>query len=203
MTRSRLLRLAGAAALTGSVLLGWPHQHPAPPSLPAPAAAGQATVLPGPLVAPPAVARSAPVRIIIPAIGVSAPVIPEGLDSSGALEVPPLTARNLAGWWDGGAAPGQDGPAVITGHVDSTAGPLVFWRLRDLKPGDIAETEPGGLRFEVTRVTEVGKSAFPVLAVYGPVPDPELRLVTCGGTFDPASGHYHDNVIVYAREIRP
>jgi sortase (surface protein transpeptidase) len=134
---------------------------------------------------------------------VDAAVTPEGTDSSGALEVPPLAARNLAGWWDGGAAPGQDGPAVIDGHVDSAqGGPLVFWNLRLLKPGDEVETEPGSLRFTVTRVTQVSKSAFPTLAVYGPTKDPELRLVTCGGTFDPATGHYLSNVIVYAREVR-
>jgi Sortase domain len=203
VTRHRILWLAGATALTGSVLLGWPRAHPRPPApLPSPAATGQATVLPGPPASSPqAVPRTVPARLVIPAIGLSAAVVPEGLDSSGALEVPPLTAGNLAGWWAGGAAPGQDGPAVIAGHVDSAqAGPLVFWRLRLLKPGDIAETEPGGLRFVVTKVAEVGKLAFPTLAVYGPTPGPELRLVTCGGSFDAASGHYADNVIVYARE---
>lgn len=200
MTGKRILWLAGATALTGLVLIGWPRQSP-PPSLPAPAAAGQVTVLPGPPRALRGAARTPPVRIVIPAIGVSAPVVPEGLDSSGALEVPPLTARNLAGWWDGGAAPGQDGPAVIDGHVDSAqAGPLVFWNLRLLKPGDEVETEPGNLRFTVTAVTQVSKQAFPAAAVYGPTPDPELRLVTCGGTFDSAAGRYLSNVIVYARE---
>lgn len=200
MTRHRLLWLAGATALTGTVLLGWPRQPP-PPSLPAPAATGRAAVLPGPPSYSQAAPRTPPARVIIPAIGVSAAVVPEGLSTAGALEVPPLTARNVAGWWDGGAAPGQDGPAVIDGHVDSAqAGPLVFWNLRLLKPGDLVETEPGSLRFTVTSVTQVSKPAFPVLAVYGPTKDPELRLVTCGGTFDDATGHYLSNVIVYARE---
>jgi sortase (surface protein transpeptidase) len=138
--------------------------------------------------------------VVIPAIGVDAAVTPEGTDPSGALEMPSLSARNLAAWWDGGAAPGQDGPAVIAGHVDNASGPLVFWNLRLLKPGDRVETEPGNLVFTVTSVTQVGKDAFPTAQVYGPVKDPQLRLITCGGSFDQATGHYLDNVIVYARE---
>ena len=189
--------VAGAAMMAVSL-----RGAPAPPSIAPPAASGhpRATASSRPA---PAVARAVPTRVIIPAIGVSAAIIPEGIDAAGALNMPPLTAKNLTGWWDGGAAPGQDGPAVIAGHVDSAqAGPLVFWDLRLLKPGDLAETEPGGLRFEVTKVTEVGKSAFPTTAVYGPTKDPELRLITCGGTFDAASGHYLSNVIVYATEIQ-
>lgn len=170
-----------------------------PPSL-APPPAAMAPPVPGSPPPAPAAARTAPARLVISAIGVNAPVTPEGTDSSGALELPPLTAQNLAGWWDGGAAPGQDGAAVIAGHVDSTSGPLVFWRLRELKPGDVIETEPGPVRFTVTRVTQVSKTSFPTQSVYGTTPGPELRLVTCGGTFDPATGHYLSNVIVYATE---
>lgn len=76
----------------------------------------------------------------------------------------------------------------------------MFWNLRLLKPGDTVHTEPGNLRFIVTRVTQVSKQAFPTDAVYGPTADPELRLVTCGGIFDATTGHYLSNVIVYARE---
>ena len=190
-------------AAAGAVLVwhGSAAPHYAPPSLAAPATAAAVPAVTATV--PAAVARAVPVRVIIPAIGVNAAVTPEGTDSSGALNMPSLSAENLVGWWDGGAAPGQDGPAVIAGHVDSAqAGPLVFWDLRLLKAGDIAETEPGGLRFEVTKVTEVDKSAFPTTAVYGPTKDPELRLITCGGTFDAASGHYLSNVIVYATEIQ-
>ena len=186
---------AGGAVM---VLLGL-HTGSASPSLPAPpAAAGDA---PAPVIrAASPVARAIPVRIVIPAVGVSAPVIPEGTDSTGALDMPPLSAQNLAAWWDGGAAPGQEGPAVIAGHVDNASGPLVFWNLRLLEPGDTVETEPGNIRFTVTQVTQVSKGAFPTAAVYGPTEDPELRLITCGGTFDYATGHYLSNVIVYARE---
>lgn len=187
---------AGAALLWSGLRTGQ-----APPSLPAPAAAAAppAAAAPAPDVA--AIPRTVPTRIVIPAIGVNAAVVPEGTDSSGALDLPPLTAVNVAGWWDGGAAPGQDGPAVIAGHVDSAAaGPLVFWNLRLLKPGDTVTVDPAGVVFTVTAVTQTAKSSFPTAEVYGSTADPELRLVTCGGTFDPATGHYLSNVIVYARE---
>jgi sortase (surface protein transpeptidase) len=190
--------VAGGAAL---IVVGVQPKTVASPSLGAPPAA----TAPAPALhsVAPAARRAAPAQVVIPAISVNATVIPEGIDPAGALEMPPLTAQNLAGWWDGGAAPGQDGPAVIAGHVDSAqAGPLVFWNLRLLKPGDVIETEPGSLRFTVTRVTQVGKDSFPTEAVYGPTPDPELRLVTCGGPFDSSTGHYTDNVIVYATETQ-
>jgi sortase (surface protein transpeptidase) len=174
-----------------------------PPSLPPPAAA--APLSPAVAAAPPRAngqppaPRVVPAWLAIPAIGVSAPVAPEGLDAAGALMLPPLSAGNLAGWYSGGPAPGQDGPAVIAGHVDSAAaGPLVFWRLRDLRPGDRIEVFPGPLVFTVTSIVQVPKGAFPTRAVYGPTPGPALRLVTCGGPFDTATGHYTDNVIAFA-----
>ena len=90
---------------------------------------------------------------------------------------------------------------MIAGHVDNAAGPLVFWDLRRLTPGDSVVTEPGTLRFTVTRVTQTQKSAFPTAAVYGPTADPELRLITCGGTFDYSTGSYLSNTVVYASEV--
>jgi sortase (surface protein transpeptidase) len=207
-------RAAGAVAASvvltgaGAVLLwhGLGAGRAAPPSLAAP----PAVFAPAPAsssgaasAARPAISRTVPLRLVIPAIGVNAAVVPEGTDSTGALEVPPLTAPDLAGWWDGGPAPGQDGPAVIAGHADSAqAGPLVFWNLRLLKPGDAVTVEPAGVTFRVTAVTQVAKTSFPTSAVYGPTRGPELRLVTCGGTFDPATGHYLSNVIAYATEVK-
>lgn len=170
-----------------------------PPTLPAPSSAGQPQAIPS-VASLVAVPRVPPTWITIPAIGVSAPIAPEGLDSTGALQLPPLTEPNLAAWWSGGPAPGQDGAAVIAGHVDSAQlGPLVFWKLRDLRIGDRIDIRPGLLIFTVTQITQVSKTAFPTLAVYGPAPGPQLRLITCGGPFDQATGHYFDNIIVYAR----
>lgn len=204
-------RRAGAAVASvlltgaGAVLLwhGLGAGGTVPPSLAAPPAASAPARAASPAASLPAIPRVIPQRLVIPAIGVDAAIVPEGTDSTGALEVPPLTARNLAGWWDGGAAPGQDGPAVIDGHVDSAqAGPLVFWNLRLLKPGDTVTVEPAGVTFAVTAVAQVTKTSFPTSAVYGPTSRPELRLVTCGGTFDAATGHYLSNLIVYATEVK-
>ncbi len=146
--------------------------------------------------------RSRPMRVIISSIGVNAPVVQLGLNADGTLEVP--TVFSDAGWWTGGPAPGQKGPAVIVGHIDSFRGPAVFYRLKKLRPGDVVVVKRADgrtARFAVLRSKEVSKSSFPTKEVYGPVAYPGLRLITCGGAFDEATGHYVDNVIVFARLI--
>ena len=150
---------------------------------------------------PAALARSVPVRLSIPAIGVNAPVMQLGLGPGDVLAVPPLADHNLTGWWDGGPSPGQDGPAVIVGHIDSATGPSVFYDLRYLKAGDtvtITLADGKTAAFRVTGLQQTLKTAFPTQAVYGSVPYPALRLVTCGGTFDYATGHYLSSIIVFA-----
>lgn len=142
---------------------------------------------------------AAPVRLAIPAIGVQTPLVRLGLTPAGALQVP--TSTRVAGWYTGGPLPGQTGVAVIAGHVDSQAGPAVFFRLRLLRPGELVYVRraDGSLAvFRVSNVREYAKSQFPTAAVYGPVPNAQLRLITCGGTFDHATGHYQGNVIVSA-----
>jgi LPXTG-site transpeptidase (sortase) family protein len=151
-----------------------------------------------------ALARSAPVRIRIPAIGVSAPVMRLGQNAGGSVQVPPLGEHNLAGWYAYGPAPGQRGAAVILGHVDSLTGISVFFYLKDLRAGDrIYVTLADGrvAAFAVDGVQKVAKTAFPTALVYGKARYPELRLITCGGPFDAASGHYLDNIIVYAHLV--
>jgi sortase (surface protein transpeptidase) len=110
----------------------------------------------------------------------------------------------VAGWYDEGPRPGEPGPAVIIGHVDSTTGPAVFWRLRDLRPGDrvIITSARATETFEVTLLLSVPKAGFPTERVFGPVFDPELRLITCSGPFDRSTGHYIDNTIVFARQVQ-
>ena len=155
--------------------------------------------------AEPAVRRRAPrraarpTRVRIPAIGVDAPVIPLGLDAAGALEVPQDYAQT--GWWTGGARPGERGPAVVVGHVDSQTGPAVFFRLTELDPGDeivIERADGTDARFRMQRAVRVSKSRFPTAAVYGATAAPALRLITCGGAFDRSTGHYVDNTVVFA-----
>lgn len=144
---------------------------------------------------------SVPIRVRIPAIKVDAPVMKLGLDAHGALELPPLDNHNLAGWYTGSVTPGKAGPAILAGHVDSTTGTSVFFNIKSLRPGDkIMVTEADGMvvKFTTQWVQTAPKDAFPTAAVYGDTPDPTLRLITCGGEFDPSTGHYDSNVIVYA-----
>ncbi|OLR91551.1 class F sortase [Actinokineospora bangkokensis] len=140
-----------------------------------------------------------PTHLRIPAIGVDTDVVDLAVDGTGAL-VPPESAA-VAGWFAAGAAPGSVGPALLAGHVDSHAGPGVFWKLVDLRPGDAVEVgraDGSTARFRVTGTTQSPKAAFPTAEVYAPTPGPELRLVTCGGTFDRSVRSYRDNVIVSA-----
>jgi LPXTG-site transpeptidase (sortase) family protein len=140
-----------------------------------------------------------PVGLTIPAIGVSTSLVRLGLTAAGTLQVPSSTT--VAGWYTGSPRPGQTGAAVIAGHVDSQAGPAVFFRLRLLRVGELVYVRRADGSLAVFRVTAVQtylKSQFPTMAVYGPLPDAQLRLVTCGGTFDSTTGHYLSNVVVSA-----
>jgi hypothetical protein len=144
-----------------------------------------------------------PVALIIPAIGVRTAVIRLGRTAAGALQVP--AATSLAGWYTGSPRPGELGASVIAGHVDSSAGPGVFFRLRLVRPHDlilVRRTDNSLAAFRVLAVHVYAKSRFPTSAVYGPTPAAELRIVTCGGTFDQATGHYLSNVIVFAIAVR-
>jgi Sortase domain len=141
---------------------------------------------------------TAPTRLRIPAIQVDTALEVLHLDPGGALEAPRDWAR--AGWFADGAVPGAVGPAVIAGHVDSTTGPAVFYRLAQLRPGDLVEVAEDGawVSFAVTAVERYRKDAFPTARVYGPTPDRQLRLITCSGDFDSAQRSYVDNTVVYA-----
>ncbi|MFD9740613.1 class F sortase [Umezawaea sp. NPDC059074] len=141
-----------------------------------------------------------PVSLRIPAIAVDNVVTKTAIDDKTGVLVPPDRA-DVLGWFADGVAPGDAGPAVIAGHVDSKTGPGVFFRLVDLKPGDqvfVDRADGSAVTFVVDKTYSVDKTAFPTDLVYGPTPASELRLVTCGGTFDHAASSYRDNVIVEA-----
>jgi LPXTG-site transpeptidase (sortase) family protein len=141
----------------------------------------------------------APVRISIPAISVSAPVIPLGLNPDRTLEVP--TDFGDTGWFTEGPEPGETGAALIVGHLDSQAGPAVFYRLSALQPGDRIEiTLKNGstVRYVARWSKTVRKSEFPTKLVYARTKQPTLRLVTCAGELDEATGRHPDNYIVFA-----
>jgi LPXTG-site transpeptidase (sortase) family protein len=149
-------------------------------------------------------ARSAPVKIRIPGIGVNAPVMNVGRDADGTVQVPPLAEHNLTGWYRYGPSPGQRGPAVILGHVDSTTGVSVFYHLKNMHAGNkvyVTLADGKVAAFAVDGLQRVAKDAFPTASVYGKAGYPSLRLITCGGPFDQATGHYTDNIIVYAHLV--
>ena len=142
--------------------------------------------------------RAEPVQVVIDAIGVSAAVVAVALEPDGALSPP--SDPSIVGWHSGSPIPGDRGPAVMVGHVDSADGPAVFADLDDLEPGDEIDVENGDgyiASFAVSSVTRHPKRVFPTDAVYGPTPESELHLITCGGPFDRETG-YADNVVVTA-----
>jgi hypothetical protein len=148
-------------------------------------------------------ARSTPVRVRIAAIGVDSGLMDLGLRADGSLEVPP--SGFPAGWYTGGPTPGELGPAIIAGHIDWN-GPGVFYNLHNLKPGDqVTVTRADGSHpaFRVTRVAQFPKDQFPTKLVYGNIDHAGLRLITCGGSFNSQSGHYEDNIVVFADLIAP
>jgi sortase (surface protein transpeptidase) len=137
------------------------------------------------------------VSLDIPAVGLSAPIVPVGLDGQGEIDVP---APSVAGWYRLGPAPGATGPAVIVGHVDTYTGPAVFYRLTAVRTGeevDVVRADGSRARFVITAVTQVNKSAFPSQAVFGPTGGSTIRLITCDGPFNPRSHHYVDSLIAW------
>jgi hypothetical protein len=143
-----------------------------------------------------------PLRVRVPAIGVDSALEALTRDATGRIEPP--TDFASAGWYSDGVVPGQLGPAVIAGHIDSAVGPAVFYDLASLSPGDTVQvdlSDGNTVSFRVDRSIQVPKNDFPIGDVYGPTPDAQLRLVTCGGAFDDAAGHYIDNVVVFATKI--
>jgi LPXTG-site transpeptidase (sortase) family protein len=196
----RALGAAAGALLAATVLAACGDAGPAA----RPAVTGSVSTPSAQAVAP-EVARSRPVAIKIPKIGVSAPITQLGLQSDGSVEEPPLSRPNLAGWYEKGPTPGEKGPAVILGHVDAHRQAAVFYDLKKLRPGDrilVTRADKSVVTFAVQRLQQVQKSNFPNKVVYGEVLDyAGLRLVTCGGDFNRQTGHYVSNVIAFARMV--
>jgi sortase (surface protein transpeptidase) len=144
-----------------------------------------------------------PVRISIPAIGVNARVIALGLNRDRTIQVP----KNFAdtGWFRPGPEPGEQGAAVIVGHLDSRRGPGVFYRLRDLRAGQVITIhlqDRSIVRYVANSMIRVAKSRFPTNRVYAKTTQPTLRLITCAGNLNLATGHHRDNYIVFASIVR-
>jgi LPXTG-site transpeptidase (sortase) family protein len=145
---------------------------------------------------------SPPTQLEVPAIGVSTDLLQLGQNADGTVQVPPLARDSKAGWYRYSPTPGELGPAVLLGHVDSAEyGAGVFFRLGALKPGDtlsVTRADDTVAAFRVTRVASFPKDRFPTLDVYGNTDDAELRLITCGGAFDSSTRSYENNIVVYA-----
>jgi hypothetical protein len=181
--------LSGAQPGTDGMV---PASRPAAPAAAPPAAGGFRSPRTYPTVAP-------PVRLRIPALHVTSSLLRLGLMDDGTIAVP--GRPDVAGWYEEGPRPGQPGPAVMLGHVDSRAGPGIFFNLYRLKPGAavlVDRADGSTVTFRVTKVSRVAKTRFPTDLVYTPTLQSTLRLVTCGGSFDYAKRSYRDNVIVYA-----
>jgi hypothetical protein len=155
------------------------------------------TVIPSKVI-PLVAVRSTPVELQIPAIALTVSLSTLGLDPNGTVQVP--TDIQQPGWYRLGPSPGQEGSAVILGHVDSYQGPAVFFKLRSLVAGDMVDvTLADGVdaQFKVTSVAMYLKTDFPDQAVYASQGFSALQLVTCAGAFDTQTGHYLSNIVVY------
>jgi sortase (surface protein transpeptidase) len=190
--------VAGLVTLAGHP--GLAADRAARPPVPVPVPSGPAA--PAPDLAA-ASAAPAPVSLTIPAIGVHTRLTRLGTTAQGTLQVPGSAA--VAGWYTGSPRPGEIGSSVIAGHIDSYLGPGVFYRLSRMRPGEriYVRRADGSLGvFSVYAVREYPKDHFPTARVYGPVPDAELHIITCGGTFDYTTRSYLSNVVVYSTQVR-
>ncbi|MBO3733749.1 class F sortase [Glycomyces niveus] len=146
--------------------------------------------------------RSEPTRVDIDAVDVHAPLTALGLDYEGDFEVPGMWRPHEAGWFEAGPTPGEFGPTVLMGHVDTErSGPAVFYPLKELGEGDRIEvTREDGVvvAYEVTAIESYAKRRLPYEDVFGVEPEPALRLITCGGAFDRRAGDYTENLVVFA-----
>jgi hypothetical protein len=179
-------RVAVHAARTGLPLSNRPLSNRLPRQVPAVALAS----------------TSPPVRVTIPAVGLSTRLVPVGLNRARQIEMP---SPFVAGWYRSGLPVrklGAAGPVVLVGHVDTYKGPAVFYRLTGVRRGDkveVVRADGSRARFVITRVTVVMKSTFPLSAVFDPTAKASIRLITCTGFFDTATGHYVDSLIAWGR----
>lgn len=146
---------------------------------------------------------AAPERVEVPSVGITAPVVARGLDDDGAIDPPPYGMPKTAGWYGDGTRPGAKGAALLVGHVDTDTKPAVFYGLSAVKPGariEVARADGSVAEFTVDDVQLVTRERFDAQKAYGPRENgrAELRLITCGGTYDRTTRSYSANVVVSA-----
>ncbi|WP_433200867.1 class F sortase [Dactylosporangium sp. CS-047395] len=201
MTRRVVVLSVSAALLVAGCSAPPPAAGPEASRPPAasPSAAAPGAGHPGELTSGPLMESSPPQNVSIPKLGVTSSLVDLATQPDGTMQVP--DDASTVGWFTGAPTPGALGPAVLAGHVDWKGTKGAFYRLADLAPGDeVSVTRLDGSRavFAVTKVGRYPKNAFPTDAVYGPVDHAALRLITCGGEFDAATGHYRDNIVAFA-----
>ena len=204
---SAVLTVAGIGAIavlpsatSSSARVDVPLANAATEAVPTTVPTGTGQALPP--AAPAQLPASKPVEVRIPALGVTSEVMDLGLERDGSMEVPP--GAYPVGWYNGSVTPGQQGAAVLAGHVDWKGEPGAFYGLRELVSGDTVEVgraDGSVATFRVDRVEEHPKDSFPTEAVYGEIDHAGLRLITCGGVFDEDTGEYLSNVVVFARLV--
>ncbi|WP_338749259.1 class F sortase [Janibacter alittae] len=212
MSAGLLLAGGGTIAWAASQQVGSPPSPPATTSTTQASgstAAGSSSTTsakpsPSPTTAPMDAAE--PTAVHIPSIDVESPVHPLGLNAQGGLEVPSGDRYDDVAWYDGSPTPGEVGPAVLEGHVTgSSHNPSVFFELGDTRQGDRIEVDRADgstATFEVTQVKEYPKADFPQVDVYGATQGPELRVITCGGTYDENARRHQDNIVVFAELVQ-
>jgi len=183
-----------------------PEKHPRLPVTQLPDVAGPHEGGIADMITGPVLPESEPVEVFIPRLGVQSSLVGLAVDGAGAMEVPQDPA--LAGWYTRGPSPGALGPAVIAGHVTWNQVPAVFFRLGQLRRGDlvrVAREDGTAAIFSVSRMARYDKTRFPTRAVFGNIDHAGLRLITCGGRYDGVSHRYSDNVVIFATlvDVRP
>jgi hypothetical protein len=193
-----VLAIGGLSACGG----GTSNQSAPPPTTTAPPAPSSSTAESTSVVGP-TMPRSKPTDIAIPAIGVDHAVRPTGLNKDGTMHTPPLSEVQWPDWYKYSPTPGQQGPSVIVGHINSAKyGPGIFSKLDDITKGDtvnVKRKDGTTAHFTIYKKQEFPKSDFPTRKVYGNTHRAELRLITCGGSFNKAKHSYRDNIVAYAR----
>lgn len=190
--------------LSGSLYFGLNLSGPArlDPVVSAKPLVNQATAEPVETKAPVTLPRSEPTRVRLSRLNIDASLVSVGLKLDGSMEIP--STYGSAGWYKLAPTPGELGPAIIVGHVDSPRGPAVFWRLRETQPGDIVEIDRADsktVKFKVDTVEQVPSNYLPVQQIFGDINHAGIRLMTCGGTFDIHKQQYDKNVVVFGTLI--
>lgn len=200
---SRALTAIGMAGLlySGVLLFDKPAIEPVSSfSIPAASSSPQSTNAQS---GPPVLAKSEPLQVRVPSVGIDAKVETVGRKDDGTMETPPLD-QSIAGWYKLGPTPGELGPSIIVGHVDTYEGPAIFYRLKDIKPKEIIEVSraDGSLvKFEVTELQQFEQNNFPTDKVYGNIDHAGIRLITCGGVFNKDTQRYSHNTVVFGKMI--